>query len=102
MTRARTSDFPELRRVFSAYLHEDVFAGNGTPEGALREFLADAAPAELRRFRKEIARFLARTATLDLGELRHLLQQLGCRWLPPSREALVTLLTDAASANDRL
>jgi hypothetical protein len=94
------SAFPELRRVFSGYLHEDVLEEHGIPEAALRAFRADASPAELRRFRKEAARFLAQTATLDLDDLRHVLRQLGCRWIPPSREALLTLLTSATADND--
>jgi hypothetical protein len=40
-------------------------------------------------------RFLAQTSTLDFDEVRDLVYQLGCRWIPPSREALSALLTDA-------
>jgi hypothetical protein len=54
----------------------------------------------MRRFRKDITRFLAQTATLDLDELRRVLHQLGCRWIPPSREALIALLTDAANDDE--
>lgn len=100
MTRVTPSAFPELQRVFGGYLHEDVMAESGTPDAALRAFRADAAPADLRRFRTEATRFLARTASLDLEELRHLVHQLGCRWIPPSRDALITLLTDAAAPTD--
>ena len=96
MSRDSTAAFPELRRAFSGYLHEDVFAEAGTPKAALQKFWADAAPSERRRFQREVARFLARTAALDVDELRHLIHQLGCRWMPPSREALVGLLSDAA------
>ena len=35
MTRLKPSAFPELRRVFDGYLHEDVLAEHGTPEAAL-------------------------------------------------------------------
>ena len=100
MTRVTASAFPELRRVFGGYLHEDVLAEHGSAEAALDAFRADASPAELRRFGKDITRFLAQTATLDLDELRRVLSQLGCRWVPPSREALITLLTDAANDDD--
>jgi hypothetical protein len=95
LTRLTPSAFPELQRVFAGYLHEDVLVEHGSPEAALRAFHADAAPAELRRFRKEMKRFLALTSTLDFDKLRALLHQLGCRWIPPSREALIALLTDA-------
>lgn len=93
MTRVTASAFPELRRVFAGYLHEDVFVDGGTPEAALRTFRADASPAELRRFRKEVKRFLAQTSSLGFDEVRGLVDELGSRWIPPSREALVALLT---------
>ena len=99
MTRVTPSAFPALRRVFGGYLHEDVLAEHGSAEAALRAFRADASPAELRRFRKDITRFLAQTATLDLDELRRILYKLGCRWVPPSHEALIALLTDVAHDN---
>ena len=94
MTRAAKSAFPELREVFSGYLHEDVLAVAGTPEAALQTFRDDASPDERERFQREVKQFLAQTATLDLDELRDLVYQLGCRWIPSSREALVALLTD--------
>ena len=96
MTRLTPSAFPELQRVFAGYLHEDVLVEHGSPEAALRAFHADAAPAELRRFRKEMKRFLALTSTLDFDKVRALLHKLGSRWVPPSREALIAVLTDAA------
>jgi len=41
-------------------------------------------------------RFLALTGALDFDKVRALLHQLGSRWTPPSREALIAVLTDAA------
>jgi hypothetical protein len=38
------SDFPELQRVFSGYLHEDFGEVHATPAAALRAFLGDANP----------------------------------------------------------
>ena len=102
MTRVTASAFPGLRRVFGGYLHEDVLAEHGSAEAALRAFRADASPADLRRFRKDVTRFLAQTASLDLDELRRVLYGLGCRWVPPSREALIALLTDAGNDNTPL
>jgi hypothetical protein len=95
--RVKASAFPELRRVFSGYLHEDVFAEADTADAALRTFWDDAAPDERRRFQREVARFLAITAPLNLDDVRDLVQQLGSRWIPPSREALVSLLTSASN-----
>ena len=101
MTSVTPSAFPELRRVFGGYMHEDVLVESGTPEAALRAFRADARPVEVRRFREEATRFLAQTATLDFDEVRDLVYQLGCRWIPPSREALIALLTDASDPKVR-
>ena len=92
--RLTAASFPELRRVLTGYLHEDLVAEHGTPEKALQAFRADANPAERRRFKKEATRFLDRTRALDFDQVRDLLNQLGCRWMPPSREALVALLSD--------
>ena len=97
MTRAARSAFPELHRVFSGYLHEDVLAEAGTPEAALRAFWADATPNERRRFQREVTRFLADTAELDLDHLRALVHALGGRWIPPSRKSLTALLAAASS-----
>jgi hypothetical protein len=96
VTRLTSSAFPELQRVFSGYLHEDFVAESGTPSAALRAFRDDASPGDLRRFRKDVKRFIALTGTLDLTELRVLVARLGSRWIPPSREAIVTLLQEAA------
>ncbi len=42
MTHWAASEFPELARVFSGYLHEDFVAQHGSPEAALRAFREDA------------------------------------------------------------
>lgn len=97
MTRTARSTFPELHKVFSGYLHEDVLTEAGTPEAALRTFWADANRVERRRFQREVTRFLAHTATLDLDDLRAMVHELGCRWIPPSRKSLTALLVSASS-----
>lgn len=100
MTHVSPSAFPELRRFFSGYLHEDFLVETGTPDAALRAFWADAGSDERRRFQREAKRFLTRTASLELDALHELIRQLGCRWMPSSREALVGFLTDAARRPD--
>ena len=100
MSRVAPSAFPELRRVFSGYLHEDSLVETGTPEAALQVFRADASPDERRRFQREVKRFLAQTSALNLDDLRDLVYQLGCRWIPSSREALVELLREAAELRE--
>jgi hypothetical protein len=95
LTRSSTSPYPELRRVFSGYLHEDVLSDEGTPQDALRMFWSDATPGERRRFQREAMRLLDQVSTLDLAAVRDLVHLLGGRWVPPSREAFVALLTAA-------
>lgn len=93
MTREATSEFPELHRVFSGYFHEDFAAEHGSPDGALRAFRDDASPAEWRRFEREAHRFTRLTLERDFDDVCTLLHQLGSRWTPPSREALIAVLT---------
>jgi hypothetical protein len=97
MKRVKASDFPELQRVFSAYLHEDFLEEYDSPAAAVRAFLEDANVAERARFRKEATQFLAVTADYDLPKLRTLLTRLGSRWTPPSRDAVAALLSETPS-----
>src|SRR5215470_8368703 len=94
MKRAMASDFPELRRVFAGYLHEDFVQEHGTASAALAAFREDSNAAERRRFSKEVRAFLEQTRTLDFGEVQALIASLGSRWTPASRQALVALLDD--------
>jgi hypothetical protein len=87
------SRFPTLKQVFSGYFHEDFHAVHAAPDAALRAFLDDASEHERARFWKESARFLADTSTLEFSDVRALLERLGCRWVPASRDALTALLT---------
>jgi CdiI immunity protein len=93
MKHQAVSDFPELRRVFSGYLHEDFAAEYGSPGAALRAFRDDASPAEWRRFEREALRLARLTIERSFEDVCKLLHQLGSRWMPPSREALIALLT---------
>jgi hypothetical protein len=90
----KASEFPALQHVFSGYLHEDFLDEYSTPEAALRGFLEDADTAERLRFQTEAKRFVERTAQLELKDVRALVARLGCRWVPPSRKALVAVLTE--------
>ena len=93
MKHGPASEFPELERVFSGYLHEDFAVEYATPEAALRAFRNDASPAEWRRFQREAKRLATLASHRDFNDVRELLQRLGSRWMPPSRDALIALLT---------
>ena len=94
MTRA--PDYPQLRQFFEGYLHEDFVQEHRSPEGAMRAFEADASPAELRRFRAEAKRLLARVESQELDDIRELLAKLGSKWVPRSRAAVTKLVAAAA------
>lgn len=94
MTRA--PDYAQLRQFFEGYLHEDFIQEHRSPAGALRAFEADASAAELRRFRAEAKRLLARVESEELDEIRELLAKLGSAWAPRSRAAAAKLLAAAA------
>ena len=91
-----TPRLPVLERVFRGYLHEDFAAEYGSPEAAVRAFRNDASPAEWRRFQREAKRFAVLLEGLDLEDVRTLVHRLGSRWTPPSRDALISLITRAA------
>ena len=93
MTQGAASEFPELARVFSGYFHEDFIAQHGTPEAALRAFRDDASPMEWRRFQREAKRLVKLADDRDFDHVCHVLQQLGSRWIPASRTALIEVLT---------
>ena len=98
MTRPTTPRFPALARVFSGYLHEDFAAEYGSPESALRAFRDDASPAEWRRVQREAKRLATIARDADVDEVRALMQRLGSRWVPSSREALVALLNGVSGS----
>ena len=87
MKRVKASDFPQLRRVFAGYLHEDFLEEHASPSAALRAFLDDASAAERKRFDVEARRLLEVSADLDFAQVLALLDRLGSRWRPESREA---------------
>ena len=96
MTRDAASEFPELSRVFSGYLHEDFAAEYGSPDAALLAFHDDASPAEWRRFQREARQLASFARDGSFDDVCMLVQRLGSRWTPPSRDALITLLMRAA------
>ena len=100
MSTLRASDFPELRRVFSAYLHEDFVAEYGSAERALVAFLNDANAAERRAFEREARRFVKATTPLELSDIQAFVERLGSRWIPPSRKALIRCLSDTRKPSD--
>ena len=95
----RVPDYPQLRQFFEGYLHEDFVQEHKSPEGALRAFEADASAAELRRFRAEAKRLLARVESEELSTIRDLLAKLGAAWTPRSRAAVAKLLAAAAGSS---
>ena len=96
MTTKAAAAYPELRRAFEGYLHEDFIEEHGTAARALDAFVSDANAGERRRLAAEITRFLAKTSRLDLEAASALLADLGAAWAPPSVEVLRATLDAAA------
>jgi hypothetical protein len=92
MTHFDASRFPQLRRVFEGYLHEDSLVEYGTAAEAIQAFLDDASESERRLFRDEARRFLAVTSSFEFAQVQRLVARLGSRWIPDSRAELETLL----------
>lgn len=92
MTHVDPSHFPELRKVFEGYLHEDFVAEHGSAAAAIEAFRADASVAEAHVFREEARRFLTATRALDFADVQRLLTRIGSRWIPGSREQLEAVL----------
>jgi hypothetical protein len=92
------TDYPELRRFFEGYMHEDFVHAYGTPEGALRAYEADASEPERRRLRSDATRMMARVESGSLADARSLVRSLGAKWTPRSLAALRKWLAAAADA----
>jgi hypothetical protein len=101
MTDLHPSAFPALRGVLSGYLHEDFAAEYGTPEAALAAFLEDANEAERDQFNAEARRFLRATASVNFVDVQRLIECLGSRWVPSSRETLERWLNVDDESNPR-
>ena len=100
MKDLKASEFPELQKAFSGYLHEDFREEYASPAAAMRGYLDDADATERRRLREDARRLLERIDGISMSELRMLMSMLGCRWTPPTRRSLVALLTEVAAVGD--
>ena len=94
----RGPDYPELRRFFEGYMHEDFVHEYGTPEGALRAYEADASEPERRRLRSDATKMLAAVEGCSLVDARALLASLGAKWSPRSLAVVKKWLAAAADA----
>ena len=92
MTHLDPSRFPELQRVFEAYLHEDFVAEYGSAVAAIDAFRADASAAEARAFRDEARTLLVLTRSLDFSRVQHFVTRIGSRCIPESRDELERVL----------
>ena len=98
MSRIHANDFPALRDFLAGYLHEDFADEHATPEGAVRAFASDADEDDLRALKDDSRRFAERIDGWSWTDARRALRTLGCAWVPPSRAALSSLLSDIANA----
>lgn len=84
----KADDFPALRDFLDGYLHEDFVQEHGTPEAAVRAFIADASADEQNQLRNDAQRFAAAIHDWPWSDARLALRRLGGSWTPGSRAAL--------------
>jgi hypothetical protein len=91
--------YPVLHAFARGYLHEDFESEHGSPEAALKAFLAAAPPAERRALAGEAARLSRRIDGWPVARVRMLLQdELGGAWWPARTRDAQSLLSAAAKA----
>lgn len=85
--------FPQLARLFGAYVNEDFDAFGGTPEDAVRAFSREARPVEVAAAHAEVERLLAEAT--DEASLDRVLGALRCGYLPSADGRTARAFLDA-------
>lgn len=75
-------DFPALREFFSAYFHQDFVEEYGSPETAVKSFLADASGDEILQVKEEWKAFRGASRGCPFEASRAALEKLGSAWSP--------------------
>jgi hypothetical protein len=84
-------DFPALRELFPAYLHQDFGQEYGSAAEAVKGFLADASGDEILQVKDEWKLFRAAFRGHPLREVQVALEQFGSAWCPESDAQLDSL-----------
>jgi transposase len=76
------ADYPSLRELFSAYLHQDFAQEYGSATDALNGFLADASGDEILQVKEEWSALRRTLRNRPWREIQTALTKLGSAWLP--------------------
>jgi CdiI immunity protein len=84
-------DYPALREMLPAYLHQDFADEYGTAPEAVRAFVQEASGDEILQIKENWQRFRKAFAGRPLQELQSALGRLGCAWTPQNETDLKRL-----------
>jgi hypothetical protein len=85
------SDYPALREMLPAYLHQDFADEYGTAAAAIKGFLEEAGGDEILQVKEDWVRFRKSLAGRPLKEIQTAVGRLGSAWTPQSEADLKRL-----------
>ena len=85
------ADYPALREMLPAYLHQDFADEYGSAETAVRSFLQEASGDEILQVKEDWLRFRQALTGRPLKECQAALRRLGSAWNPQNEVELKRL-----------
>jgi hypothetical protein len=85
------ADYPALREMLPAYLHQDFADEYGSAEIAVRSFLQEASGDEILQVKEDWLRFRQALTGRPLKECQAALGRLGSAWTPQNETELKRL-----------
>jgi CdiI immunity protein len=82
------ADFPALREMLPAYLHQDFVDEYGTPAAALKEFLGEASGDEILQVKEDWTNFRKAFSGRPIKEVQMAIGRLGSAWTPATEVEL--------------
>ncbi len=85
------ADYPALREMLPAYLHQDFGDEYGSAEKAIQGFLQEASGDEILQVKEDWLRFRKALAGRSFKETQAALSRLGSAWIPQAESDLKRL-----------
>ena len=85
------ADYPALREMLPAYLHQDFADEYGSAAAAIKGFLQEASGDEIVQVKEDWVRFRKALAGRPLKELQSAVGRLGSAWIPENEADLKRL-----------
>jgi len=85
------ADYPALREMLPAYLHQDFADEYGTAAAAVTEFISEATGDEILQVKEDWARFRKAFSGCPWKEIQAAIARLGSVWLPQNEADLQRL-----------